>query len=75
MPVFDACIASLLPEAGASLRYYRKVVGEAYSDFQARVPECEPPIISSLVTLEDGTTEDSKYPNLLSVEVRMQYGI
>ena len=75
MQVFDACIASLLPEASASLRYYRKVVGEAYSDFQARLPDREPPIISSLIMLEDGTTKDSKYPNLMLAEVRMQHGI
>jgi hypothetical protein len=46
-----------------------------YSDFQARLPGCEPPTIHSLAMLEDGTTEESKYPNLMSVEVRMMYGI
>jgi hypothetical protein len=46
-----------------------------YSDFQTRLPDCEPPIVFSLATMEDGTTKDSKYPNLMLAEVRMQYGI
>jgi len=29
----------------------------------------------SLALLEDGTTKDSKYPNLMSPEVRMEYGL
>ena len=57
------------------MRDCRKVVGEMYSDFQARVPDCEPPVIFSLAASEDGTTKDSKYPNLMLAEVRMQYGI
>jgi hypothetical protein len=66
---------SLPPEESASLRNYRKIVGAKYSDFQARVPGCEPPIIVSLAASEDGTTKDSKYPNLMLDEVRMQHGI
>lgn len=29
----------------------------------------------SLGLFEDGTTEDSKYPNLMSPEARMEYGL
>ena len=46
-----------------------------YSDFHRGLPEYEPPMIYSLATFEDGTTEESKYPNLMSHEVRMQFGI
>ena len=46
-----------------------------YSDFQARLPDCEPPMIYSLALSEDGVTEDSKYPSLMSAEVRTSYGI
>ena len=46
-----------------------------YSDFQARLPDCEPPMIYSLALSEDGITEDSKYPSLMSAEVRILYGI
>ena len=51
------------------------VVSEKYSDFQTRVPDCEPPMIVSLSMLEDGTTKDSKYPNLIPAEARLPYGI
>ena len=46
-----------------------------YSDFQARLPDCEPPMIYSLALSEEGITEDSKYPSLMSAEVRTFYGI
>jgi hypothetical protein len=45
LPVFDTCIASLPPEESASLRDCWRVVGETYSDFQARVSDCKPPKI------------------------------
>lgn len=38
-------------------------------------PDCEPPSLFSLALLEDGTTGDSKYPNLMSPEARVPYGI
>ena len=46
-----------------------------YSDFQAGLPNCEPPMIYSLALMEDGTTEESKYPNLMLAKSRMRYGI
>jgi len=73
--VFDARIDILLLEKSESLRCFRKVIWERYSDFQARLPGCEPPTLFSLGSLEDGTTEDSKYPNLMSPEVRVEYGL
>ena len=75
IPIFDVRIGGLPFEESGSLRYCRKVVGGMYSDFQSGLPDCEPPMIVSLAMSEDGTTEDSKYPNLLPVEVRARYGI
>jgi len=75
LSVFDIRIESIPFEESGSLRYCRKVIGGMYSDFQAGLPECEPPIIHSLATLEDVVTEESKYPNLMSVQVRTMYGI
>ena len=45
-----------------------------YSDFQAKLPDCEPPLVFTLMLSEDGTTDDSKYPNLMSIEARMLHG-
>ena len=41
-----------------------------FSDFQAKLLDCEPPSILTLILLEDDTTDNSKYPNLMSVEAR-----
>ena len=57
------------------LQHYQKVIGGKYSDFQARLSDCDPPDILSLAMLVDGTTEDSKYPNLLLIEKRSSYGV
>jgi len=75
LPVFDVRIASLPPEEAGSLGYFRQVIREMYIDFQSGLPDCEPPVIYSLATMEDGTTEESKYPNLMSAETRQKYGI
>ena len=75
LPVFDVRIETLPFETNGSLRHFRKVVGEAYSDFHAGLPDYEPPMIYSLATLEDGTTEESNYPSLMSHEARMRFGI
>ena len=75
LPVFDARLGSLPSEESVSLRRFREVVGEKHSDFQAGLPDYEPPSLLSLALLEDGTTGDSKYPNLMSPEARVPYGI
>jgi hypothetical protein len=56
---------------------YRKVVGAKYSDFQARSPNRELPIILALAltTLEDVSTNGSQRPNLMLPEAVMQYGL
>ena len=62
-------------EESASLQRFKKFIEERYSEFQAGLPDCEPPAMFSLALLEDVTTKDSKYPNLMSPEVRMEYGL
>ena len=75
IPIFDVRIGSLPFEESGSLRRCRGVVGGMYSDFQSGVPDLELPIIASFDMSRDGTTEDSKYPNSLPVEVRESYGV
>ena len=75
LPIFDVRIESLPFEESGSLRYFREVIGKMYSDFHEGLPDYGPPMIHSLAMMEDGTTEESKYPNLMSFEMRMQYGI
>ena len=75
LPVLDIRIESLPFEESESLRYCRKVIRKMCSDFHEGLPGCEPPMIYSLAMMEDGTTEESKYPNLMLFEVRMQFGI
>jgi hypothetical protein len=77
LPVFDARIASLPLEESASLWDCRKVVGVKYSDYQTKIPGCEPPIIVSLAlaTLEDVSTKDSRYADLVSLEVGTHYEV
>ncbi|KAF9643913.1 hypothetical protein BDM02DRAFT_3132089 [Thelephora ganbajun] len=75
LTVFDARIKNLLPEESEWLRHFQEVIGEMYSDFHARLPDCEPPVIYSLALTLDGTTEESRYPNLMSAEERMRFGL
>ena len=75
LTVFDVRIETLAFEESASLRHFRTLVGKMYSDFQAGLLNYEPPMIYSLALMEDGTTEASKYPNLMLAKTRMQFGI
>ena len=68
-------MANLPPGESERLRHFRELIREMYYGFQAGLPDCEPPMIFSLATFEDGTTEDSKYPNLMSAEERVPYGV
>ena len=67
---------SVLPveEATTLIRWW-KVVADAYTSYKEKLPDSEPPLLSSLCLLEDGRTEDSKYPNLLSPQTRADLGI
>ena len=82
LPVFDVRIANLpSKEAGSSskeagsLQHFKSVVEKAHLRFETALPDNEPPVIYSLATMEDGTTVGSKYPNLMSVEARVEFGI
>jgi hypothetical protein len=57
------------------LRYWKGVVAKAYEAFQQKLPGEEPPEISLTLSMQDGRTEDSKYPNLLPASAREDYGL
>lgn len=75
MPVFNVRIESLPPEQSGSLRDLREVIEKMYADFHVGLPDCDPPIIYSLATMEDGRTRESRYPSLMSFETRDTFGI
>jgi hypothetical protein len=68
-------VESLPLEESENLRHFRKVVGERYADFRVGLPDFQPPILYSLATMEDGRTKESKYPSLMSLEARVEFGI
>ena len=68
-------MGSLPSEDSESLRHFREVIRKKYSDFQTKLPDCEPSLMFSLMLWEDGTTKESKYPNLMSVEARILHGV
>ncbi|KAF9643480.1 hypothetical protein BDM02DRAFT_3191569 [Thelephora ganbajun] len=73
--VLNARTENLPSKESEQLRRFQKAIGEMYSDFHARLPDCEPPVIYSLSMGVDGTTEESRYPNLMSAEERMRFGL
>lgn len=75
MEGFKTRISVLPVEDTATLVRWWKVVADAYASYKEKIPDCEPPLLSSMCLLEDGRTEDSKYPNLLSPEARAELGI
>ena len=57
------------------LRYWKGVVANAYSTFQEKLPNAEPPEITLTLHEQDGRIEGSRYPNLLEPASRDEYGI
>jgi hypothetical protein len=57
------------------LRYLKGVVAKAYLAFREKLPDEEPPELTSKLCETDGRDEDSAYPNLLQASVRDGYGI
>jgi len=72
---FKTRISVLPVEETTTLLQWWKVVADAYASYKEKLPDCEPPLLSSLSLLEDGRTEDSKYPNLLFPQARTDIGI
>ena len=62
-------------EDSLSLRYSKGVVAKAYSTFQERLPDEEPPQLTSMLSTQDGRDEGSQYPNLLQASARDDIGI
>ena len=75
MEGFKTRTSLLLEEETATLIHWWKIVANAYALYKEKLPDCEPPLLSSMCLLEDGRTEDSKYPNLLSPQARAELGI
>ena len=75
MEGFKTRTSQLPVEETTTLVHWWKVVADAYALYKEKLPDCEPPLLSSLSLLEDGRTEDSKYPNLLSPRAREELGI
>ena len=50
---------------GALLRNHREIIAAAWTDFEARLPDRYPPMLSALLAFEDGRELGLKYPNLL----------
>ena len=75
LDAIDARIVSRSYTGSESLRYWRGVIGKAYTDTQANPLEDGPdPLISSALSI-DGRTEGSRYPNLLLPEERARHGL
>ncbi|KAF9642933.1 hypothetical protein BDM02DRAFT_3264295 [Thelephora ganbajun] len=65
----------LYPSAeSGSLRYWKRVIGKTYADFQANSPGYGPTVLASLAMTVDGRTEDSGFPNLVVPGERELYG-
>lgn len=73
--MYESRINSLPMEDSLLLRYWKGVVDNAYSTFQDKLPDEEPPELTLKVCTHDGRTEGSMYPNLLQASAREDCGI
>ena len=75
MEGFKARTSALSVGEATILVQWWKVVADAYALYKEKLPDCEPPLLSSMSLLEGGRAEDSRYPNLLSSQARADLGI
>ena len=75
LEVFDARLASFSLRYGTKLSHWRETVAAIHSDFEAKLPNAEPPILTVRAALMDGRTKESRYPNLMLPGVGQQYGL
>ena len=73
--VFDARLVTAPFEHGTKLRHWRETVVGVYSDFTVKLPESKLQTLALRASLTDGRTEESRYPDMMSSEVRQQHGI
>lgn len=73
--VFDARLANIPLGRCTKLRYWRETVAAIHSDFEAKLPDAEPPILTLRAALLDGRTKESRYPNLMLPGIGRRYGI
>ena len=71
MAVFDSRVGYLSHEEGASLRRFRGIVVQAWSDIDAGLPDPFPPPLSANLLFFDGRDEGSKYPNFMLFSERV----
>ena len=58
-----------------NLMRWRETVAGVYSDFLAKLPDAEPPILTARAHETDGRTEGSRYPNFMLPWVQQRYGL
>jgi len=75
LEIFDARVSVLPSDGRGPLQRLRRIVSQAHSNLQNNIPECAPPELMMLTWMEDGRTETSRYPNLLSSEERERFGL
>ncbi|KAF9651175.1 hypothetical protein BDM02DRAFT_3259184 [Thelephora ganbajun] len=75
LEIFDARISALPSDERRTLQRLKGIVSQAHLDLQNNIPECAPPELMMLTWLEDGRTETSRYPNLLSAVERERFGL
>lgn len=75
LDTIDARLGLRSDEDNGQLRHWKMIIEKAYAEFQANLPEFEPPLFDSLVLATDGRSEGSKFPNLIAPEERERYGL
>jgi len=75
LAAFNSRIGYLSHEMSASLRRSRKIVAEAWSDIEARLPAPSPPPLSANLVFFDGRDGGSKYPNFMLASEREYHGL
>ena len=75
LDIIDARIGFGSDIQSGSLRYWRRVIGKAYADFEVGFSGYGPTLLASSMVGVDGRTEDSNFPNLILPAERERYGL
>lgn len=74
--MFDLRLSDRSHEENKSLRRHREVVAEAWTDFNAKLPDHQSPLsITARLVFVDGRQEGSKYPNFMLASEVQNYGL
>ena len=66
----EARLADVPLERGMKLRHWMEIVARVHSDFMAKLPDAELPVLVTRAKLEDDRTEESWHWNLMLPEVK-----